>query len=41
MQAGWDHVDGVELEVGHVEIGRARIAWWADQGVQLSLFDPE
>lgn len=28
MLAGWDHVEGVELEAEHVRIGRARLAYW-------------
>lgn len=28
MRAGWDEVEGVELEHSHVEIARARIAHW-------------
>jgi hypothetical protein len=28
--AGWEHVQGVELEADHVAIARARLAWWID-----------
>lgn len=41
MRAGWEHIDGVELEEDHVSIARSRIEYWAERGVQLqlSLFD--
>lgn len=28
MFAGWEHIDGIELEREHVDIGMARLAWW-------------
>lgn len=28
--AGWEHVEGIELEAEHVAIARARLAWWVD-----------
>lgn len=28
MLAGWDHVDGFEMEPEYIEIAHARIAWW-------------
>ena len=28
--AGWEHVQGIELEAEHVAIAAARLAWWID-----------
>lgn len=28
--AGWEEIQGVELEAEHVEIARARLGWWLD-----------
>lgn len=28
--AGWDECQGVELEAEHIDIARARLAWWID-----------
>jgi DNA modification methylase len=28
--AGWEFVQGIELEAEHVAIARARLAWWID-----------
>lgn len=28
--AGWEECDGIELEAEHIEIARARLAWWID-----------
>lgn len=39
MRAGWEHVEGVELEEDHVSIARARIDYWAERGTQPSLFE--
>lgn len=39
MLAGWDEVVGVELEAEHVEIARARIAFW--QQLRYKLMNPD
>lgn len=38
FQAGWECVIGVEMEKEYVDIGRARLQYWLEQGVQLDLF---
>jgi len=38
FQAGWECVIGVEKEREYVDIGRARLQYWLEQGVQLDLF---
>ena len=37
FQAGWECVIGIELEKEYVDIGRARLKYWLEQGVQLEL----
>lgn len=39
MRAGWEHVEGVELEPDHCDIARARIDYWAERGTQRGLFE--
>lgn len=36
MLAGWDHVQGIELGEGHVQIAHARIAYWHQRMGQLT-----
>lgn len=40
MLAGWDEITGIELEVEHVAIGRARLAWWQQMAHRLGADDP-
>jgi site-specific DNA-methyltransferase (adenine-specific) len=37
FQAGWECVIGIDNEKEYVDIGRARIKYWLEQGVQLEL----
>lgn len=36
MFAGWDEVQGVELDAEHVRIGRARLAYWRQRAGEFS-----
>ena len=38
MLAGWEDVEGIELGADHVEIGRARLAYWQQR--RYELLDP-
>ena len=38
FQAGWECVIGIDNEREYVDIGRARLKYWLEQGVQLNLF---
>lgn len=35
MLAGWEHVQGVELDAQHIEIARARLAYWQQRRWEL------
>lgn len=39
MLAGWEDVQGIELEAAHVEIARARLAFW--QQMKYKLMNPD
>jgi len=39
MLAGWEHIQGIELEAPHVQIARARLAFW--QQMKYKLMNPD
>lgn len=38
--AGWEHIDGVELDAAHCAITRARFDWWRTSAARLMTTDP-
>jgi len=38
MQAGWEEIVGIELIEEYAEVANQRLAWWAAQPKQLSMF---